>query len=234
LVEQILGSHSAIEATGELPIVGQLMRSIALDNTLVGVSPLEKLASLDAARAHELGAEYLARAADYRSTAKPRFVDKMPANWLHLGLMRLILPHATIIDARRHPMAAGFSNFRQNFGAGAAWTYDLEAIGHYYRDYLRQMRHFDQVLPGWVHHLVNERLIEHFEPEVRRLLRHVGVGFEPACLEFHRSTRPVRSASAEQVRRPVNREGVDQWRAFEPWLGPMKAALGPALEDWQE
>jgi hypothetical protein len=148
--------------------------------------------------------------------------------------MRLILPHATIIDARRHPMAAGFSNFRQNFGAGAAWTYDLEAIGHYYRDYLRHMRHFDQVLPGWVHHLVNERLIEHFEPEVRRLLRHVGVGFEPACLEFHRSTRPVRSASAEQVRRPVNREGVDQWRAFEPWLGPMKAALGPALEDWHE
>jgi hypothetical protein len=165
-------------------------------------------------------------------TAKPRFVDKMPANWLHAGLIQLILPNAAIIDARRHPMAAGFSNFRQNYGKGAAWAYSLDSIGRYYRDYLRLMRYFDRVLPGKVHRVINERLIEDFEPEVRRLLDHVGVPFDPACMDSHRSGRPVRSASAEQVRQPVNREGVDQWRAFEPWLGPLKDALGDALEDW--
>jgi hypothetical protein len=149
-------------------------------------------------------------------------------------LIRLILPNAAIIDARRHPMAAGFSNFRQHYGKGAGWTASLESIGRYYRHYLRLVLHFDRVQPGTVHRVVNERLIEDFEPEVRRLLDFVGVDFEPGCLEFHRSDRPVRSASAEQVRRPVNREGVDQWRAFEPWLEPLKEALGPALEDWQE
>lgn len=234
LIEQILASHSRIEATAELPIIPQLMGAVANDSSLPGTSPMEKLAALDHARARTLGAEYLDRARDYRATAEPRFVDKMPANWLHLGLIRMILPKATIIDARRHPMAAGFSNFRQHYGAGAAWTYGLDSIGRYYRDYLRQMRHFDQVLPGWIHRVINERLIDDFEPEVRRLLDHVGVDFEPECLEFHRSTRPVRSASAEQVRRPVNRDGVDQWRTFEPWLGPLKEALGDALEDWQQ
>jgi tetratricopeptide (TPR) repeat protein len=234
LVEQILGSHPEIEATSELPVLGNLMRSVARDSTLAGNRPLEKLASLDASRAAALGAEYLERAADYRSTGKPRFTDKMPSNWLHIGLIRLILPNATIIDARRHPMAAGFSNFRQNYGAGGAWTYSLESIGRYYADYLRLMRHFDRVLPGKIHHVINERLIDDFEPEVRKLLDHVGVPFDPACLDFHSSGRPVRSASAEQVRRPVNRDGVDQWRAFEQWLGPLKDALGPELENWQE
>ena len=234
LVEQILASHSAIEATSELPIVAQLMRSVARDPALPGDSPLAKLASLDKERARALGAEYLARAQNYRLSDRPRFVDKMPGNWLHLGLIRLILPNAKIIDARRHPMAAGFSNFRQHYGKGAGWPASLESIGRYYRDYLRFMRHFDRVQPGAVYRVVNERLIEDFEPELRRLLDAVGVEFEPACLEFHRSGRPVRSASAEQVRRPINREGMDQWRAFEPWLGPLKDALGPALEDWQE
>jgi tetratricopeptide (TPR) repeat protein len=234
VVEQILASHSEIEATSELPIIGKLMRSVALDASLPGASPLAKLQSLDADRARALGAEYLARAADYRASGKPRFIDKMPSNWLHLGFIRLILPNATIIDARRHPMAAGFSNFRQHYDMGAVWTASLESIGQYYRDYLRLMRHFDRVLPGWVHHVINEQLIDDFEPEVRRLLDHVGVEFEPACLEFHRSGRPVRSASAEQVRRPVNRDGVDQWRAFAPWLDPLQDSLGDALEDWQE
>ena len=133
LVEQILASHSAIEATSELPIIARLMRSVALDRALPGDSPLEKLASLDRARAQALGAEYLARAQDYRLTGKPRFIDKMPANWLHLGFIRLILPNAKIIDARRHPMAAGFSNFRQHYGKGAGWPASLESIGRYYR-----------------------------------------------------------------------------------------------------
>jgi tetratricopeptide (TPR) repeat protein len=234
LVEQILAGHSRIEATAELPLIAQLFRLVGRDSSLPGDAPMARIAHLDAAQARDLGAEYLARAADYRTTGKPRFVDKMPANWLYVGFIQLILPNATIIDARRHPMAAGFSNFRQNYGRGVGWAYSLDSIGRYYRDYLRLMRHFDRVLPGKVHRVINERLIDDFEPEVRRLLDHVGVAFEPAVLDFHRSTRPVRSASAEQVRRPLNREGMDQWRAFEPWLGPLKEALGPALEDWQE
>ena len=234
LVEQILASHSEIEATAELPVIAQLFRSLGSDPGLRGDTPMDRLAQLDVAQARALGAEYLASAADYRATGKPRFIDKMPANWLYVGFIQLILPKATIIDARRHPMAAGFSNFRQHYGRGVGWSYSLDSIGRYYRDYLRLMRHFDQVLPGKVHHVINERLIEDFEPEVRRLLAHVGVDFEPAVLDFHRSARPVRSASAEQVRRPLSREGLDQWRAFEPWLGPLKDALGPDLEDWQE
>ena len=233
LVEQVLAGHSQIEATAELPIIAQLFRSVALDQGLPGLA-LTKLAHLDAGRTRALGAEYLARAADYRANAKPRFIDKMPANWLYIGFIKLILPNASIIDARRHPMAAGFSNFRRNYGRGVDWSYSLESIGRYYREYLRLMRHFDSVLPGKVHRVIHERLIEDFEPEVRRLLAHAGVAFEPAVLDFHRSGRPVRSASAEQVRRPLNREGMDQWRAYEPWLGPLKDALGPDLEGWQE
>ena len=233
LIEQILAAHPLVEATSELPVLGQLMRAIVFDAALPGDTPMARLAAIDAGRARALGAEYLARAADYRTSGKPRFIDKMPANWAQVGLIQLILPNATIIDARRHPMATGFSNFRQNYGAGAAWSFSLEGIGRYYADYLRLMRHFDRVLPGKALRVVNERLIEDFEPQVRRLLDHVGIAFDPACLDFHRSNRPVRSASAEQVRRPVNREGVDQWRAFEPWLGALKTALGPALEDWE-
>ena len=234
LIEQILASHSEIEATSELPIIDQLVRSVARDEALPGRLPIDKIAAIDAQRARALGAEYLERASHYRATGKPRFTDKMPANWAHVGFIQLILPNASIIDARRHPMAAGFSNFRQKYDAGAAWTFSLEDIGSYYAGYLRLMRHFDRVLPGKILHVINERLIDDFEPQVHRLLDHVGVPFEPACLEFHKSNRPVRSASAEQVRRPVNRSGIDQWRAFEPWLGPLKDALGPALEDWQE
>lgn len=234
LVEQILAGHSEIEATSELPIIAQLFRSVGLDHALPGNTPMARLAHLDAAQARALGEEYLARSAEYRATNSPRFVDKMPANWLYIGFIQLILPNAIIVDARRHPMAAGFSNYRQNYGRGVGWAYSLDSIGRYYREYLRLMRHFDQVLPGKVHRVINERLIDDFEPEVRRLLEHVGAGFEPGVLQFHRSSRPVRSASAEQVRQPLSREGVDQWRVFEPWLGPLKDALGPDLEDWQQ
>ena len=234
LIEQVLAAHSQIEATAELPVIAQLLRSVGQDSSLPGDTPMARLAHIDAGRARALGAEYLDRASQYRGTNQPRFVDKMPGNWPYIGFIRVILPNATIIDARRHPMAAGFSNFRQHYGRGAGWTYSLQSIGRYYREYLRMMRHFDDVLPAQVHRVIHERLVDDFEPEVRRLLDHVGVPFEPACLEFHRSTRPVRSASAEQVRRPVSREGVDRWRAFEPWLGPLKDALGDALKDWQQ
>lgn len=234
LVEQILASHPDIEATSELPIIAQLLGSLALDANLGGETPLAKIAHLDRARANALGAEYLDRAKAYRSTDKPRFVDKMPGNWKYVGLIQLVLPNAVIIDARRHPMAVGFSNFKQNYAAGAAWSHALPTIGRYYRDYLRLMRHYERILPDKIHRIIHERLVDDFEPEVRRLLDHVGVGYDPACLQFHRSTRPVRSASAEQVRRPLNREGVDQWRAFAPWLKPLEEALGDALEDWQQ
>ena len=233
LLEQILASHSRVEATSELPIIAQLLRSVAFDTDLPDGPPMVRLAHLDADRARALGAEYLRRAQEYRGTDKPRFVDKMPANWLYLGFIQLILPNATIIDARRHPMAAGFSNFRQFYGMGAGWTFSLDSIGRYYRDYLRLMRHFDQVLPGKVHRVIHEQLVEDFEAQVRSMLAHARLDFEPAVLEFHRSKRPVRSASADQVRQPINRDGVDQWRAFEPWLEPLKQALGDALEDWQ-
>jgi tetratricopeptide (TPR) repeat protein len=234
LIEQILASHPEIEGVGELNVISQLRITIATDETIAANDLISRIKALDVRQRAALGESYIEQASAFRSTRRAMFVDKMPTNWLNVGLIRLILPNARIIDARRHPMASGFSNFRQNYGQGAGWSYSLETIGQYYRDYLRLMRHFDDALPGWAHRVINERLIEDFEPEVRRLLDYVGVGFDPACLEFHRSNRPVRSASAQQVRQPINRMGVDQWRAFEPWLGPLKDALGPALEDWRE
>ncbi|HVH49157.1 MAG TPA: sulfotransferase, partial [Sphingomicrobium sp.] len=151
-----------------------------------------------------------------------------------VGLIRLILPNARIVDARRHPMACGFSNFKQHYATGVAFAYSQESIGHFYADYLRTMEHFDRVQPGEVHHILNERLIDDKEGEVRRLLDYVGVPFDPACLESHRTKRAVNTPSAEQVRRPINRDGVDYWRHYEAWLGPMRDALGPALERWSD
>lgn len=234
LIEQILASHPEIEATSELPLIPQLFREVGRDQSLPGSYPVERMAALNRTQSRKLGQAYMERAQVYRRIDKRHFTDKLPANWLYVGFVRLILPNAKIIDARRHPMAAGFSNFRQNYASGVEWSYSLTAIGHYYRDYLRLMEHFDRVQPGAVHRVINERLIDNFEPEVRRLLDHVGISFDPACLEFHRGKRAVRSASAEQVRRPINREGVDHWRAFDPWLGELKDALGPALKNWDK
>ena len=232
LVEQILASHKLIEGTAELPLIPQLNREIALDDRLPPGDLFDRIAALDASRLTALGETYLARAAAFRATDRPYFIDKLPGNWTNIGLIRLILPQAKIIDARRHPLAAGFSNFKQNYGAGAAFSYDLATIGLYYRDYLRHMTHFEQVSPGAIHRVVNETLIDDFEPQVRALLDFLGVPFDPACLAFHANPRAVRTPSAEQVRRPINRDGVDQWRAVEPWLGPLKQALGPALDGW--
>jgi hypothetical protein len=153
---------------------------------------------------------------------------------MSLGLIRLALPDARVVDARRHPLACGFSNFKQHYATGVTFAYSLESIGRFYADYLRFMEHLDRVQPGAVHHVLNERLIDDPEGEVRRLLDHIGVPFDPACLEFHRNSRAVRTPSAEQVRRPINRDGVDYWRHYEPWLGPLKAALGPALDRWDK
>ena len=232
LIEQILASHRLVEGTSELPLIPHLNREIAHDPDLPPGDLFTRIESLSPNQLRALGAAYTARSATFRRTDRPYFIDKLPGNWTNLGLIRLILPNAKIIDARRHPLATGFSNFKQNYGAGAAFSYDLATIGRYYRDYLRMMTHFEQVDPGAVHRVVNERLIDDFEPQVRALLDYIGVEFDSACLDFHNNRRAVATPSAEQVRRPINRDGVDQWRAVEPMLAPLKQALGPALAGW--
>jgi hypothetical protein len=195
----------------------------------------QQLASLDPAAIRELGEEYLDRARAFRRTDRPYFIDKMPPNWMRLGLIRLALPNAKIIDARRHPMACGFSNFKQFYRRGDnPFAFSQHSIGTFYRDYWRLMTHFDRVQPGSVHRILNERLIDDPEGEIRKMLDFLGLPFDPGCLEFHKNKRAVSTPSAEQVRRPINREGVDQWRNYEPWLGELRAALGPALQHWDD
>ena len=232
LVEQILASHPSIEGLSELPVMPQINRELAQGPAFGTADLFDRMAALDGSQWRALGQAYLDRAATFRRTDRPYFVDKLPGNWTNIGLIRLALPGATIIDARRHPIATGLSNFKQNYAAGAAFSYSLATIGRYYRDYLRLVSHFERVDPGAIHRVVNEALIDDFEPQVRGLLHHVGVSFDPACLDFHTNDRAVRTPSAEQVRRPINRDGVDRWRSLEPWLGPLKQALGPALDGW--
>jgi tetratricopeptide (TPR) repeat protein len=230
LVEQILSSHSAIEGTAELPDLPAIARR--LDSRADGESYAQAVGRLTAAEARALGEEYLERASVQRFTDKPMFIDKLPNNWPHVALIRLILPNAKIIDARRHPLACGFSNFKQHYARGQIWAYDLAEIGAYYRDYVRWMRHVDGALPGFVHRVIHEDLVDDPETEVRRMLDYLELPFEPACLAFHQNPRAVRTASSEQVRRPISREGLAQWKPFEPWLDPLKDALGPLLQDW--
>jgi hypothetical protein len=179
------------------------------------------------------GEEYLARTLIHRRLGKPRFIDKMPNNFRHIGLIRLILPGARIIDVRRNPMASCFSAFKQLFAEGQAFSYDLGDLARYYRHYLAIVRHFHSVQPGAVHTLVYEDLVENTEAEVRHLLAAVGVPFDPACLRFFENERAVRTVSSEQVRQPIYRSGLDHWRAFAPQLGELAAGLGADLEGWR-
>ena len=234
LIEQILASHPMIEGTSELDAMMHIWVELDHAAQAAGRTVWEQIVSLQPAQLQDMGADYLERSRPFRMTDRPLFVDKRPANWMYVGLIKLILPNATIIDARRHPMACGFSNFKQHYSGGAAFSYSLEATGRYYADYLRLMDHFDRVQPGLAHHLLNETLIEDTEGEIRHLLDFVGVPFDRACLEFHRNKREVRTPSAEQVRRAINRDGVDQWRNFAPWLGPLETALGSALHTWAD
>lgn len=230
LIEQILASHPDIEGTAELTVVNTIVSR--LRRLSGGGSIGELLDALTASQAKQIGQEYLELTRPFRHTSKVYFVDKMPGNWINLPFIRLALPNAKLIDARRFPMACGFSNFKQNYAAGVAFSYSLKGIGEFYQDYWRFMRHFESVQPGAVHRVLNEKLIEDPEGEVRRLLDYIGVPFDEACLSFHTNKRAVRTPSAEQVRRPINRDGVDYWRHYEPWLGELKEALGPALENW--
>ena len=182
----------------------------------------------------ELGAEFLERTRVQRKTGKPFYIDKLPNNWSYAGLIHLILPNAKIIDARRNPLDCCFSNFRQHFAKGQAFTYSLDHIGRYYADYVRAMDHYDRVLPGRIHRVIHERLLDDPEGEVRAMLAYLGLPFEEACMEFHRNTRAVRTASSEQVRRPINRDGMGQWEPYAQWLGPLRAALGELVETYAD
>jgi tetratricopeptide (TPR) repeat protein len=230
LIEQILASHPDIEGTTELVVMNNIRERLA---RAAGTDSVEAIARLKPEDFTDIGAEYLERTRAFRHTDRPFFVDKMPGNWLNLPLIRIALPKAKIIDARRHPMACGFSNFKQNYAVGTGFSYSLRTIGTFYSDYVRFMRHFDAVQPGAAHRVLNETLIEDPEGEVRRLFDYLGLPFDPATLEFHKNERAIQTPSAEQVRRPINREGVDYWRHYEPWLGDLKESLGTTLEDWQ-
>ncbi|HET7816763.1 MAG TPA: sulfotransferase [Sphingomicrobium sp.] len=229
LVEQILASHPEVEGTMELPDLIMIARRLSERGKYPAL-----LADLPADELRALGQEYLDRTRVHRSSGRPFFIDKMPNNWLHVGLIRLILPNARIVDARRHPLACCFSNFKQHFARGQSFSYDLEHLGLYYADYVRLMAHFDRVAPGAVHRVIHERLVDDPEGEIRRLLAFLGLPFDEACLRFHETQRPVATASSQQVRRPITAEGVDQWRRFERWLGPLEKALGPALASWDD
>jgi Flp pilus assembly protein TadD len=235
LIEQILASHSQVEGTMELPDIIALARSVGERRA---ENPAERypdaIADLDAAALRRLGESYLERTRVQRIQGKPFFIDKMPNNWQHVGLIRLILPNAKVIDARRNPLDCGFSNFKQHYAIGQAFSYDLTDFGTYYANYVRLMAHMDDVQPGAVHRVIHERLLDDPESEVRALLAYCGLPFEDGCLRFYENKRAVRTPSSEQVRQPLNRKAVDRWRRFERWLNPLKTALGPVLDRWDD
>jgi predicted Zn-dependent protease len=231
LIEQILSSHSLVEGTMELPDIPALARSVTQAARQEGMGRYpEPLAGLDARECRALGEQYLAGTRIQRKSDAPFFIDKLPNNFLHIGLIQLALPNAKIIDARRHPLGCCFSGFKQHFARGQNFTYGLEDIGRYYHDYVELMSHFDKVLPGRIHRVFYEAMIEDTEAEVRRLLEYCGLPFEPGCLRFYENERAVRTASSQQVRQPIYRAGLEQWRHYEPWLQPLKTSLGPVLD----
>jgi tetratricopeptide (TPR) repeat protein len=226
LVEQILASHTAVEGTMELPDIMALVRRVGGGDEEYP----HALARLTSQELRALGEEYLDRTRIQRRLGRPFFIDKMPNNFLHVGFIRLILPNAKIVDARRHPLACGFSCFKQHFARGQGFTYDLTDIGRYYADYVELMAHYDSVLPGRVHRVHYESMVSDFDANVRQLLDACGLPFEENCLRFYQNDRIVRTASSEQVRVPIFADSVDQWQHYEEWLLPLKNALGSSLE----
>ncbi|MEN9788843.1 MAG: hypothetical protein RLZZ473_907 [Pseudomonadota bacterium] len=226
LLEQILASHSQVEGTMELANIPRLVGSLGSGDKFGDTHYPGVLPQLTAEQCREFGEAYIRDTRVYR-TGKPFFIDKMPNNFRNIALIQLILPNAKIIDARRDAMDCCFSNFKQLYANGHPFAYNLDDIGRYYRSYVSLMDHWDQVLPGRVLCMRHEDVLADLEGSVKRILEYCGLPFEPGCVEFHRTERRVHTASAEQVRRPINRDGVDQWRPYEPWLGPLKDALGP-------
>lgn len=225
LIEQILASHSAIDGALEFHHIGAIAQRLD-GRRRRGQAPRYpmRLTELTADNARELGERYLRDTRIQRRDA-PFFIDKMPNNFRHLGLIHMILPNARVIDARRQPLACCFSNYKQLFASGQEFSYDLEALGTYYRDYVALMEHWDRVLPGKVLCVQYEDVVADLETQVRRMLDFLGLPFEQACLDYHRTERAVRTPSSEQVRQPIFREGLDQWRQFEGHLGPLRKAL---------
>lgn len=235
LIEQILASHSQVEGTMELPDVIAIARKLGGRKQRGQDSRYpDVLQALSADELRTLGEEYLHRTRIQRKTSAPFFIDKMPNNFAHIGLIHLMLPNARIIDARRHPLGCCFSGFKQHFARGQNFTYSLDDIGRYYHDYVELMAHFDAVLPGRVHRVFYENMVADTEAEVRLLLDYCQLPFERGCLAFYENERPVRTASSEQVRQPIFRDGVDHWRHYENWLDPLKAALGPVLSSYPD
>ncbi len=231
LIEQILASHPLVEGTMELPELISLTRVLReRTGSRAPGAYHDALAQCSREELRELGESYLDGTRIHRKLDRPFYIDKMPNNFAHVGLIHLILPNAKIVDARRHPLACCFSGFKQHFARGQNFCYDLEDLGRYWCDYAQLMAHFDAVLPGRVHRVHYEAMVTDTEMQVRQLLDYCGLPFDDACLRFFENARPVRTASSEQVRQPIYRDGVDQWRHFEPWLAPLKAALGNALE----
>lgn len=221
LVEQILASHPLVEGLGELPELHEIATRLG------GASPagwIRAVKNLGAEELRELGETYLASTCRYRRTDRPFFTDKMPANWQYVGLIRLILPEARIIDVRRHRFACCFSTFTTYFNRRTSMPANLFDLGRYYQAYVEAIDHFEPLLPGTLHRVCYEEIVEDIEREARRLLAHLDLPFDPACLRFHENSRAVYTPSAQQVRRPINRDGLDRWRAYEPWLEPLRNA----------
>jgi tetratricopeptide (TPR) repeat protein len=236
LIEQILASHSRVEGTQELTEIGRYAGELCGCDPDCGlpVRP-EALLQMSADEARALGERFLIETRTYRREGRPLFIDKMPNNFWHVGLIHLILPRATIIDVRREPMACCFSNLKQLFGTtNQEFTYEVDHIARYYRSYLDLMRHWEEVLPGRVLRVSYEDLVEDLEGGVRRMLAHCGLDFEPTCLDFHQTRRSIRTPSSEQVRRPISRDSLAQWRNYEPWLQPLRDALGDALVHYRD
>jgi predicted Zn-dependent protease len=226
LIEQILSSHSLVEGTTELQNIIALSRKIA--NKKDSRSKSEYPSALTKVKKEEfrkMGEAYIQNTLDQRVTDKPYFIDKMPNNFIHIGLIHLILPNAKIIDARRNPMDCCFSCYKQLFGSGQGFTYSQNRIGNYYLDYLKIMEHWDSVLPGKVHRILYENMIEDTENQIRELLKFCDLEFEENCLNFYKTKRTVRTPSSEQVRQPIYKKGIGQWQNFEPWLGDLKKTL---------
>ena len=231
LVEQILSSHSQIEGSEELFIVTKFSNELASDSPDQNYA--DGLRGLKNADFRSLAERYFEISSRSRQTERPYLTDKYPGNWKFVGLIHCMLPNARIIDVRRNPMDCCFANYFRYYGTAVSHSFSQAGMGRYYADYVAAMRHIDAVLPGRVHRLIYDDLVDDLEGQVRRLLDYVGVPFDENCLRFFETKRAVHTPSSEQVRQPINRKGFGRWRHYEPWLGEMKQALGSTLDDWR-
>ncbi|MBF8270294.1 MAG: sulfotransferase family protein [Gammaproteobacteria bacterium] len=233
LVEQILSSHSCVEGTTELPEIIAMAKTLAAWKAGSDSQEYpEVLTRMERGLFRELGTAYINQTRIHRKHNRPMFIDKMPENFAHIGLIHLILPNARIIDVRRHPLASGFSIYKQYFARGQEFSYSLEDIGSYYRNYVELMAHFNKVLPGRVYRIIYESLVQDTENEVRRLLQHCNLPYESACLEFYSNDRAVTTPSSEQVRSPIYRDAMNNWVPYASWLGPLQASVGDLIDEY--